>query len=105
MNENLPVGKMAVVGVFTQKKILWETLQSLDPDIETRLIYNDVVDKSVDANYSWVCKLLTKAGRTHILDKETMKPLFFMVECEENQVRDSDFDEEGKPAYNPAVKK
>jgi hypothetical protein len=105
MSDKLPIGKMLIVGVFTQKKKLWETLQELEPEIEKKMIYNDVMNKGTDANYNWVCKLLTTAGRVHILDPETRSPLFFMVECEENKVRDSDFDSEGNPVYNPAVKK
>lgn len=104
-SSNLSVGKMEVVGVFTQKKILWETINDLDPNIESHTLYNDVADKSVDTTYSWLCKLLTKSGRAHIIEKDTRKPLFFMVECEENTVRDSDFDEDGSPVYNPVVKK
>lgn len=105
MNDNLPTGKMIVTGIFTQKKKLWETLQELDPHIETRIIFDDVSGRSAEANYNRICGLLTKAGRVHILDVEEKKPIFFLVECEENVIRDPDFDDDGKPLYNPAVKK
>jgi hypothetical protein len=104
-NDNLPVGKMITVGVFSQKKKMWEVLEELDPDIEKKYIYDDVSGRSAEANYSRTCNLMTKAGRVHILDTDKKTPLFFMVECEENTVRDSDFDDDNEPIYNPAVKK
>jgi len=105
MNDNLPVGKMITVGIFTQKKKLWEALEQLDSSIRSHLILDDVSGRSAEASYDRICGLLSKAGRVHILDAESKLPLFFMIECEENSIRDSDFDEDGKPVYNPAVKK
>ncbi len=104
-DDNLPAGKVIPVGVFTQKKILWETLTKLDPEIEQRFIYDDVSEKSAEANYTRLCGLLTKSGRVHILTEDRLIPLFFIIECEENVIRSSDFNEDGHPIYNPAVKK
>jgi len=103
-NDNLPVGKVVTMGIFTQKKKLWEALQEIDPKIESKLIYDDVSGRSAEVNYNRICGLITKAGRVHILDPETRRPLFFMIECEENIIRDPDFDDKGNPVYNPAVK-
>lgn len=103
-DDNLPVGKVITKGVFTQKKKLWEVLQEIDPDIEKKFIYDDVSGRSAEVNYTRICALMTKAGRVHILDAESRKPVFYMVECEENVIRDSDFDGDGNPIYNPAVK-
>ena len=105
MNSNLPKGKMVIAGTFSQKKKLWEAICEIDSEGESKSLYDDVEEKTIDASYSGLCKLLTKSGRAHILEKDSETPSFFMVECEENEIRDSDFDDDGNLVYNPAVKK
>jgi len=92
-------------GVFTQKKKVWEAMESLVG--KERLvqceIYDDVAEKRIGANQSRMTSLLTKAGRAIVLD-EAGEPLFLLVESETNVVRDWDVDEDGDPVYNPVKK-
>ncbi len=93
--------RVQIRGVFSQKKKLWEQLESL-ADLNTAKLLDDVTRKESKAKYNLLCGLIAKAGRVTIVDSNGDRQ-FIVWETETNQLRDWDTDEEG-PVYNPTKK-
>jgi len=93
--------KMMLRSTFTQKKTVWAAAEKL-AEKKALDIFDDVSKRKAEANYSRMCNLLTKAGRVWLLDRETGKPAFLLLEGVANEIRDWDLDGEGEPRYNPA---
>lgn len=92
--------KMTISGVFTQKKTLWDELSKLC-DINSFQISDDVGGRTADITYAILCEKLRVVGRASIL-KNGIKE-FQIVGAELNEIRPSDFDENGKPKCNPIL--
>lgn len=98
-------GLMIPASSFSQRQKAWDAMLELFPkQMETARIVDDVTGVSTEINQDRLNRLLSKSGRAHVIDLDG-KVIFLLVECEENVIRDPDFDEDGNLIYNPARKK
>jgi len=92
--------KMIISGVFTQKKTLWEELGKIC-ELDSFQISDDVGGRTADITYAILCEKLRVVGRASILKNGIRE--FQVTGAELNEIRPSDFDENGKPKCNPIL--
>ena len=88
-------------GTFTQKKKVWEVLESL-ADLKVLELYNDVTEKRTNLTYGGLCEMLRVNGRAAIVAADGNRE-FQIIDGETNVLRDWDVGEEGA-VCNPVVK-
>jgi hypothetical protein len=103
LGQRCPHGdKMLIRGVFTQKKILWESIFNLMTGVTLEL-RDDLTGNVSPSTYNGLCNSLRKTGRATLVGEDG-KAVFQVVDALTNELRDWDVDEEGDPICNPVTK-
>jgi len=97
------LGKMSPKTSFTTKKLVWEAIEKLAPDVSALKIYDDMTHKEVPATYGALCDRLRVTGRATLVGPDGI-PEFQIFDREQNVVADWDVDAEGQPRCNPVAK-
>jgi hypothetical protein len=93
-------GKMHVRGIFTQKKIIWaEMVKLTSSDLSDFVLFDDITGEETPITYPKLCAKMKDNGRVSICKNGQRE--FQIYDCKENEIREWDVDEEGKPRCNP----
>jgi hypothetical protein len=92
--------KVQLRGVFTQKKKLWQAIETIAGPIQGKFILDDVSGKEYDATYANLCNRLRLIGRATLLGPDKQRECL-IIESMLNEIRDWDTDENNNPKLNP----
>jgi hypothetical protein len=94
------VGQMFYRGPYTQKKKVWEAMESLVGPLDSMILFDDVAGTESRLSYSRLCDSLRLRGRAVVARPDGEKE-FMLLDSELNSLRNWDVDDDGSPIPNP----